>query len=132
VTAVSRRQKPAPSIAAASYRSVGTFCRPAIRHRNANGQDRHTDATTTATRLLGPISQNGGLATRGNWAARTGLTSPAARWDRNVEVMIAAKTGNAYGVRKSARSTARPRNGRCRNTAPARPSVHDSPTEITV
>jgi len=40
--------------------------------------------------------------------------------------------GQRVGVRNSVRSKARPRNGRCRNTAPARPSSHDSPTDATV
>src|ERR1700742_4180828 len=50
---------PAPSIAAASYSSLGMFCSPAVRHRKANGHDRHTDTVTSALKLLLPISQNG-------------------------------------------------------------------------
>src|SRR3569833_4228108 len=54
VTERRRRQKPAPSLAAASYRSVGACCSPAIRHRNAHGHDFQTDTISSAQNELGP------------------------------------------------------------------------------
>src|SRR5882757_6904538 len=53
-------QMPAPSMDAASYSSRGLFWRAAISIRNANGQDFQSETTTSAMKLLLPISQNDG------------------------------------------------------------------------
>ena len=104
---------PAPSIAAASYSSLGMFCRPAITMRKANGQPFHTDTTSSATKLLSPISQKDGLSVRPSWSCSTWFTRPLSRWNMNAQVMTAAYTGSAYGTRKSARRKPRPRNVSC-------------------
>ncbi len=57
---------------------------------------------------------------------------PLSRWNMNAQVMTAAYTGRAYGVRKTARSSPRPRKFSCIMIAAATPKSQDRPTARTV
>src|ERR1035437_2267821 len=48
---------PAPSSAAASYRSAGMLCIPAVIIRNANGQVRQMTTSVIVTKLFPPLGQ---------------------------------------------------------------------------
>ncbi len=83
-------QTPAPSRAAASYSSLGMFCRPAMMIRKANGQPFQTETTSSAKKLLSPISQKEEPSVRPSWSCRTWFTRPLSRWNMNAQVMTAA------------------------------------------
>ena len=107
-------------------------CSPAMITRNANGQFRHTDTVTSAMKLLSPSSQKVGLLVMPSSSCSTWLTRPLLYWNMNAQVITDAYTGSAYGVRKMARSTPRPRNLSCASIAAAQPNSQESPTASAV
>src|SRR5208283_863771 len=58
-------------------------CRPAITHRKANGQLRQIEMTTSAKKLLCPISQNDGRLVMPSTLCSSSFTSPLLYWNMN-------------------------------------------------
>ena len=107
-------------------------CRPAITHRNANGQLRQIEMMTRAKKLLCPISQNDGLLVMPSVLCSSWFTRPLLYWNMNDQMMTEAYTGSANGVRKIVRSAARPRKVSWVRIAAVVPNSQENPTASTV
>ena len=87
---------------------------------------------TSAKKLLSPISQNDGLLVMPSRSCSSWFTRPLSRWNMNAQMMTAAYTGSAYGVRKIVRSAARPRKVSWIRIAAVVPNSQENPTASTV
>ncbi len=58
--------------------------------RKAKGHMRQIATTTTETKALSPISQNGASSRIPSWSTRRWLMTPVSRWSMKFQVITAA------------------------------------------
>ena len=133
VIAQNRRVPVAPSMAAASWRSSGMLCSPAVTRMNVNPRLPHTfDTATDQTAVPGSRSRPGLLTTGNRSPSQPMLDStPTSGWSRNSHIRLLTATDVATVDEKIVRNVPIPRSVLSASTASPTPSTSPRGTVIS-